>query len=228
MPVYDEDYIVEQVMTDLAEVIESLMTPVPAPEFAHIQSMNVNLRTREVFVGGEITPDFGDWFTSVIRYLEMKSAEPIICWLNTPGGDVQSMFTFHDLVRSSTCKVITIGVGQVCSAGVLMLACGNRRLVTESCILMSHRSEDQLIGNLEQMEAQMKVVKWSEEHWAELMNRYSPEQGPDGKARDARYWFQLGKKTTEWWITGGANIIAEGIADAIYKAEELPQAVNGK
>ena len=220
MAVYEEE---ESTMEDLMEGLDSLHTPIPAPELAHIQDMDVNLYTRELFVGGEINTDFGNWFTRVIRYLESKSRDPIIIWINTPGGDVQSMFTFHDLVRASPCEVITIGTGQVCSAGVLMLACGNRRLVTESTILMSHRGVDTLTGSLEGMTEQMKVVKWCEEHWAELMTRYSTEIGPDGKARDARYWFQLGKKTAEWWITGGNNIVAEGIADSIYNAEELPQ-----
>jgi len=90
---------------------------------------------------------------------------------------------------------------------------------------MSHRSEEQIIGNLEAMEAQMKVVKWGEEHWAVLMDRYTPEMSEDGKLRDARYWFQLGKKSAEWWITGGKAIIAEGIADDIYNAENLLKAL---
>lgn len=215
----------EYTMEDVVVAIEELHTPIPAPELIHIQNMDVNLKTRELFVGGEITDEFGDWFTCVMRYLEHQSSDPIIVWLNTPGGDVSSMFTFHDLVRASTCKVVTIGTGQVCSAGVLMLACGNKRLVTESTILMSHRSEEKLIGNLEQMEAQMKVVKWSEEHWGVLMDRYTPDKGEDGKVRDARYWFQLGKKSAEWWITGGVAIIAEGIADEIYNADNLAKAL---
>ena len=218
----------EFTMEDVVIAMEDLQNPVPAPMLTHIQNMNVNLKTRELFVAGDITPEFGDWFTCVIRYLESHSDEPIIVWLNTQGGDVSSMFTFHDLVRASTCKIITIGTGQVCSAGVLMLACGNYRLVTESTVLMSHRGEDSITGNLEQMETQMKVVKWSEEHWGVLMDRYSDETGPDGKARDARYWFQKGKKTAEWWVTGGEAIIAEGIADEMYNAENLAKAFSSK
>jgi len=202
-------------------IFEDLHRPVPAPEYAHIQELDVNLNTREIFVGGEITIDFGDWFTCLLRYLESKSSDPIAVWLNTPGGDVQSMFIFHDLVRASSCEIITIGAGQVCSAGVLMLACGNRRLVQQSTILMSHRGEDSVTGSLEQMEAQMKVVRWYEDHWAQLMDRYTPNVGPDGRARDERYWFQLGKKQSEWWITGGDTIVAEGIADSVYKTGDL-------
>lgn len=188
----------------------------PAPDLVHIQNLDVNIKSRELFVGGEIDENFGSWFTSVVRYLEAQSPDKITVWLNTPGGDVQSMFTFHDLVRASGCEIIVIGTGQVCSAGVLMLACGNKRLVTESCILMSHRGEDALVGSLEQMEAQMKVAKWAETHWAELMDRYTPTENAQGKVLDARYWFQLGKKSAEWWLTGGKAIVAEGIADGIY------------
>lgn len=194
---------------------ESDNYPVPAPELAHIDKMNVDVDAREIYVGGEIDEDFGAWFTCVLNYLEGRSDDGITIWLNTPGGDVTSMFVFHDLVRASTCNITVIATGQVCSAGVLMLACGRQRLVTEGCVLMSHRGSGFMGGDIEQMEARMKYHKWCEEHWSELMNRYTPET-VDGQARDARYWFQLGKKRSEWWVFGGENIVKEGIADAIY------------
>jgi len=64
-------------------------------------------------------------------------------------------------------------------------------------------------------------VKWSEQHWARLMDRYTPE-AVDGKARDVSYWFQLGKKRAEWWVLGGEAIVAEGIADAIFTGPGVP------
>lgn len=208
-------------MIDLLSVSdEQNLLLIPAPALAHVQNLEVNVITREIFVTEEITEGFGGWFTLTLKYLEAQSPEPIIVWVNTPGGDVQAMFTFHDLVQASPCHITTIGTGQVCSAGVLMLACGNRRLVTESAILMSHRGEDSLMGSLEAMEAQMKVAKWAEEHWAQLMSRYTPDT-VEGKARDAKYWFQLGKKNAEWWVTGGRQIVAEGIADEVYSVNSM-------
>lgn len=190
--------------------------PVPVPELAHINQMDVNVVTRDIFVAGEIAEDFGEWFTLVMRYLEGLSTAGITVWLNTPGGDECSMFVFHDLVRASECQVTVIATGQVCSAGVLMLACGNNRLVTESCVLMSHRGKGGIEGDFEQLEARLKYVKWSEDHWAMLMARYTPDF-VDGQARDQKYWFQLGKKKAEWWTMGGAAIVKEGIADAVYR-----------
>ena len=211
----------EETLEGIEDMVSDLYKPVPAPAFAHIQALDINLATREIFVGGDISDDFGDWFTSALRYLEVLSHDPVTVWINTPGGDVNSMFTFHDLVRQSPCKIVTIGTGMVCSAGVLMLACGHRRLATESCILMSHRAEETITGDLEQLEAQMKVVKWGEHHWAFLMDRYTPDE-VDGKLRDQKHWFALGKKAAQWWITGGEDIVHEGIADAVYEYERLP------
>lgn len=214
----------EETEEALENLIEGLMgveeanTPKAVPELIHIQNMGADLGKRELYVMDEITEDFGLWFTTAIRYLEKQSHDPITIWLSTPGGSVESMFTFHDLVRSSPCEVTIVATGQICSAGVLMLACGHKRLVTESTILMSHRAQDGMSGNLEQMESYLKVMKWGEEHWAELMARYTPEH-VDGKARDQRYWFQLGKKTAEWWIMGGKAIVKEGIADEIFRGK---------
>jgi hypothetical protein len=37
-------------------------------------------------------------------------------------------------------------------------------------------------GDLETLEARMQSVKWNEQHWAKLMDRYTPKT-VDGKAR---------------------------------------------
>jgi ATP-dependent Clp protease protease subunit len=208
-------------MDELLTVLRgsSRNTPVPAPEFSHIENLGVDLEKRELYVMDEIDEAFGSWFTMVMRYLEAQSHDPITIWLCTPGGSVESMFTFHDIVQTSPCDITIIATGQVCSAGVLMLACGHRRLVTESTILMSHRGEGEFSGNIEQAEAQLKVMKWQEEHWADLMARYTPDTGPDGRARDQKHWFKLGAKNAEWWIMGGKAIVDEGLADGIFGVE---------
>jgi ATP-dependent Clp protease protease subunit len=200
---------------DFIELTETnLNMPIPAPEIAHIDKLDLNVELREVYVYGNIDEDFGAWFTCIMAYLESLSEEPITIRLNTPGGDEVSMFSFHDSVRTSPCHVTIIATGQVCSAGVLMLACGDMRLVTESCVLMSHRGKGGMEGDYETILARTKYVKWSEQHWSVLMDRYTPEE-VDGQKRDVSYWFNLGKKQPEWWVLGGFAIVHEGIADAV-------------
>jgi ATP-dependent protease ClpP protease subunit len=195
--------------------IDNLNYPVPVPEFQHIDNMCMNVLSREIYVNGTIDEDFGPWFTAALSYLEELSGEGITVWLNTPGGEEISMFTFHDLVRASSCHITTIGTGEVASAGVLMLACGHTRYVTESCVLMSHRGQGGVDGDYETIIARTKFIKWAETWWSTLMDRYSPE-AVDGCRRDYSFWFNLGKKQPEWWLLGGAAIVHEGLADAIY------------
>jgi ATP-dependent Clp protease protease subunit len=196
--------------------VDNINYPVKVPEFAHIDNMSMDVMHREMYVNGHVDEDFGPWFTSALRYLEHRSHEPITIWLNTPGGEEVAMFTFHDLVAQSPCHITIIGTGEVCSAGVLMLACGHTRLVTESCALMSHRGKGGVDGDYETIMARTKYIKWSEQHWAVLMERYSPDE-VDGVKRDTAFWFNLGKKQAEWWVLGGKAIVHEGLADDIWQ-----------
>lgn len=199
---------------DLFDESSDEQRPTHAPVFTHQLDLEVFEKTRQIFVNGDIEENFGTWFTMVIRRLEGLSLDPITIWVNTPGGDVNSMFTFHDLVRASPCEVITIGIGQVCSAGVLMLACGNKRMVMPSCILMSHRGDEGISGKLEELKAQLNVSMWQEQHWASLMASYTD--------KDEKYWFQLGKKEAQWWLRGGQEIIDNGLVDCLYDYNKLP------
>jgi hypothetical protein len=70
--------------------------------------------------------------------------------------------------------------------------------------------------------ARTKYVKWSEQHWSVLMDRYTPAE-VDGQRRDVAFWFNLGKKQPEWWLLGGAAIVKEGLADALVLDTKRPK-----
>ena len=98
-------------------------------------------------------------------------------------------------------------MGEVCSAGVLILACAPNRLVTESCVLISHSGRGEVEGTHEDMKARIKYYDWSELHWADLMARYTPE--------DASWWKLKTKRESERWYFGGPAIVAAGLADSV-------------
>jgi ATP-dependent Clp protease protease subunit len=70
-------------------------------------------------------------------YLE-KTTGNIELWINTPGGYVAEMWGLYDIINGMTNTVTTIGYGEVCSAGGLILACGDVRMATPNCRFMSH------------------------------------------------------------------------------------------
>lgn len=157
---------------------------------------------------GSIDESTGPWFVAALRYLQ-RSDDPIAVVINTPGGDITSEFAIHDAIRASRAPVHTIGTGQVCSAGVLILACGHRRSVTESCALMAHEptTDDGELG-LKAAKSRRKWADWTLKHWCELMGRYTRD-------KDAKWWEKTIEKHSEYWLLGGAEIVAAGLADEV-------------
>lgn len=185
-----------------------------APEVHFVHETGVNAKTREIFVSEKIDEEFGGWFVTVLRYLiSLDNVAPVTVWLNTQGGDVMSMFTFHDAVRSSPVCIRIIGHGEVCSAGVLMLACGHERLVTESCVLMSHEGESAIVGRFSEIRERIKLEEWMQAQWATLMARYTP--------KEAKYWRRLTEKKAEYWVLGGQAIVDDGIADRVLTPQDV-------
>jgi ATP-dependent protease ClpP protease subunit len=161
---------------------------------------------------GEDGDDFCGWVTAAIRYFD-ETDGPIKMFISTPGGYTTYMFLLYDLMRSARNPFITIGVGQVESAGVLILAAGHRRLVAENCILMSHEGESDLIGvKTSTAKARMKMITHLEKRWCELMAKHTE--------KDVAYWTKTNKVNPELWLLGGKEIVEEKIADVIVPAEK--------
>ena len=180
-------------------------------EYERVQRVKFSEATREMFIDGEIDTDLGDWFTQIHRYLTYQpGADPITVYLNTGGGDVQSMMMFVDTVRASRVPITIIGYGNVCSAGVLMLACGHDRLVTHHCVMMVHQyAQEGESGEIRYGEAKerRKWEDWTHTRMIELMAEFS--------GKDVKYWKSVFEKKPEHWLLGGQAIVDEGLADSV-------------
>lgn len=196
------------------EPSEHLVTVVSTTEdaFDRARRQGFDPRTREVWVVNEIDKDFGPLFATIVRELEILGTDPITIMLNTPGGDVNSMFAFYDVVQTTRLHVRCVAFGEVASAGVLMLACCNERLVHENCVLMSHEGADyDHGGKLRYSEVKSRRVweDWTQNRWFELMARHT--------THDAAFWKSITKNKPEYWRCGAEQILEVGIADRMYE-----------
>lgn len=169
-----------------------------------ILSYGLDVRARRIYLQGALDlsndeHEIGKRNTAhVIRslqYLDRASAEPIELWICTPGGPSPEMFAVYDVIRSCRSEIHTIGHGEICSAGVLLLAAGDRRFATKNAWLMSHAESG---DNMEFMNAwaTKQRVNWimrSEKRWAELMAHHTE--------KTTEYWHELHQgKTQELWL----------------------------
>lgn len=72
---------------------------------------------------------------------KLETPQPINLIINSPGGSVTSAWQICDMMDYVNSDIHTIGVGRICSAGLLIFmngAYGHRR-ISDRCAIMSHR-----------------------------------------------------------------------------------------
>lgn len=71
-----------------------------------------------------------------------EESPPVDMVISTGGGQVADMFAIYDLMRMlrEECEIITLGIGKVMSAGILLLAAGTKgkRQIGKHCRIMFH------------------------------------------------------------------------------------------
>lgn len=62
-------------------------------------------------------------------------------FINSPGGSLCDAFALIDVMRGATCKISTIGIGEISSAGLLIFMSGTKghRLLTPNTSILSHQ-----------------------------------------------------------------------------------------
>ena len=83
------------------------------------------------------------------------------------------MFAIYDTMRMirEECEIQTIGLGKVMSAGVLLLAAGNKgsRKIGKNCRVMIHSVIGGQHGPVHNLENELEEVKWIQEQYIDAL-----------------------------------------------------------
>ena len=62
-------------------------------------------------------------------------------FVNSPGGSLSDAFALIDVMRGATCKISTVGIGEISSAGLLIFMSGTKgnRILTPNTAILSHQ-----------------------------------------------------------------------------------------
>jgi ATP-dependent Clp protease protease subunit len=118
------------------------------------------------------------------------------------------MFLLYDAVQNSPCEITTIGSGEICSAAVLLLACGHKRLCTQNAWLMAHQSWSSVSGSQTEIQAQAEAHKKMEAKMWELLAKHSKKTAVEWKAR--------AKEQGEIWLSP-VEMVEYGVVDSVIK-----------
>ena len=112
------------------------------------------LKTRSLFLSGEVNKDSADRLIKDLVVLESESSDPVRIFINSPGGDVDAGFAIYDMIRFVSCPVTMVGMGLVASAAALILLAvpAERRVGLPNSSYLIHQPLSQMRGNATEIE----------------------------------------------------------------------------
>lgn len=116
---------------------------------------------------GQIEDEMTAEIMNSLIILSESPDQDITIYINSDGGDLYCMFAIHDLMRSLNNRIITIGLGRVMSAAVVLLAAGDERHVMPNTTIMMHEpsiseygvSSDPKVGDMGREHAHLDDLK---------------------------------------------------------------------
>lgn len=100
-------------------------------------------------------------------------SQPIQFIISTPGGTAKDMFSIYDVMRTvrKDCEIETLGLGQVMSAGTLLLASGTKgkRKIGRHCRVMVHQVSAGTAGPHHEMMNEIAEIQYTQEQYIKCL-----------------------------------------------------------
>ena len=129
-----------------------------------------DLNQRKMFLNEAISPTSVE---DVVRHIlqlnaedigtDVKERTPILLYITSRGGDVDSGFELIDAIQSSKTPVYTINLGYQYSMAFLIGLAGHKRFTTKNAKFLMHDGEDVVYGTGMKVQDRMDFQKRVEE-----------------------------------------------------------------
>lgn len=167
---------------------------------------------RTIYIFDELDEHLAENVVKSLQFLSNTDGA-ITIMINSQGGTASDMFAIYDAIRACNNEIITVGIGEICSAAGLVLVAGDKVLVSRNSMFMAH----QCVGgtdhhsNLSTAESQIAAVRVCWDMWAECMAKHTNKK---------KLWWKrdMPAKKGELWLVAKEMVDSEyGIADGIWE-----------
>ncbi|MGH7358582.1 MAG: ATP-dependent Clp protease proteolytic subunit [Candidatus Rokuibacteriota bacterium] len=134
------------------------------------------LKDRLVFLTGVVDEQSANLIVAQLLHLEAESPErDIHFYVNSPGGEMNSMFAIYDTMQHVRPDVATTCVGQAASAGAVILAAGSpgKRLTLPHARILIHQPHGGVQGQSVDIEIHAREFVAQRALMAELLARHT-------------------------------------------------------
>lgn len=137
-----------------------------------------------------------------------KATSPVTLVISTYGGAIDEMFSLYDVMNFVPCAIRTVGLGKIMSAGVLLLAAGEKgsRTIGPNARVMLHSLTSGFYGNVFEFANETDELQRVQSKWVDLIVKHTKMTRDDVIAK-------MDKKVDQF-ITA-EEAVSLGIADKI-------------
>jgi ATP-dependent Clp protease protease subunit len=173
------------------------------------------LSERIVFVGTPIDDAVGNLVMAQLLYLESEDPDKdISLYINSPGGDITSLFAIYDTMQYIKPDVSTIVMGQAASAAAVLLLAGTRgkRYALPYSRVLLHQPHGGAEGQAVDIEIQAKEIL----RYRRLLEEIVAEHTGQPLERVAR-------DTDRDFILTAEEAVAYGVVDQVIASRKQPE-----
>lgn len=172
-----------------------------------------NFLERAVHITDEITQEMANSFYSMVVFwnkadeadeIDPNERKPIKVYINTPGGDLNAVFTIIDAIKLSLTPVHTIVTGNAYSGGFFISITGHKRFCTPNSSYLFHE------GSITDGGDAGKIRNRMEFYWKQL-DKLKEIVLENTKITKEEYE----KRKNEDWQMWAEDAVKYGIADEI-------------
>lgn len=194
----------DEMFTDVKELFD---TNLPSPELLEYYRM---LSHREILWNQEIDESTIDITLYIMKWNREDKGKPVAertpikIYINTDGGDLNTIMHVIDVIELSKTPVYTIACGKAFSSGGYLLMAGHKRFIFKNTCCLIHDGSSGFYGDMGKHLDVMEFTKKSELKVREFVlgkTKISPEEYDQNYRRD-------------WWLFSD-EMISLGIADEI-------------
>ena len=134
------------------------------------------LKDRIIFLSTQFEDNMASLIVAQLLFLESEDPDKdIYLYINSPGGVVTSAMSIYDTMQFIKPDVVTICMGQACSAGSLILMAGakNKRFILPNARVMIHQPSGGFQGQATDIEIHAREMQATKQRLNELYAKHT-------------------------------------------------------
>ena len=171
------------------------------------------LKERIVFLGTPIDDQVGNLIMAQLLHLESEDPDKDInLYINSPGGDITSLFAIYDTMQYIKPDVSTICMGQAASAAAVLVLAGTKgkRYALPHSRILLHQPHGGAQGQAVDIEIQAKEITRYRKLLEELIAEHT------GQPLD-----KVSKDTDRDYILTAEEAVAYGVVDEVITSRKI-------